>query len=402
MSTVIERPIDLTRSVRDVSVTERGGFRSCRRRWFIETIDNWTPKAPTWALEFGTGIHSALEAYYAIAAGWFNTAEEDPLDTVLAELEHWYKVQEKEQAKLLGPLWTDAAKDELWALRNLGRTMLTNYAEFSGDLAYNDPWEIVAIEGKGADNALMLDPVYPNAAPFIREGRILVPIVHPRTKRRLPGSPYLSARIDLLVRRRKNLWVVDHKTTASSPSDRGIDFEDQITGYSYVVWRLTSLVVRGTMFNYLVKKIPEGPRYIQPTKANPLGLSTAKDQLCLASDYRQAMIDAGIMVKGSIASKKHEECYAALLATGWSPYFKRFEVQRNMHEILSFEARLYEEYKDMRSVFRHPEKAYPNLSTWTCPSCAVAPICQAMEDGSDVEGVIDARYMQASDRKAER
>lgn len=406
MPALIERPLDLTRTARDVSVTERGAFRSCRRRWYIETIDNLAPKAPTWALEFGTGVHSALEMYYAIVAGWAVAPKQgsptgDPLDFVLDVFEEWYKQQVVAQGKLLGPLWTDAAKDELWELRNMGRTMLTNYAEFSTDLAYNDPWEVIAIEGRGP-RGLLSDPIYPNAAPFMREGRILVPIVHPVTKRRLPGSPYLSARIDLIVRRRGNLWVVDHKTTGSSPSDRGIDFEDQITGYSYVVWRLTSLIVRGTMFNYLVKQAPKEPRRVQPTKPNPSGLSTAKDQLCLARDYRQAMIDDGIMVKGSIASTKHEECYAALLATGWDPYFKRFEVQRNMEEILNFERRLYEEYKDMRTVFNHPEKAYPNLSAWTCPSCPVSPLCQAMEDGSDVEGIIDSRYMQAPDRKAER
>ncbi len=108
------------------------------------------------------------------------------------------------------------------------------------------------------------------------------------------------------------------------------------------------------------------------------------------------------MVKGSIASEKHAACYAALLTTGWDPYFRRFEVQRNMHEIQSFERRLYQEYEDMREVYGDEERAYPNPSTWHCPSCPVAPICQAMEDGSDVEGIIESRYMQAPDRKSER
>jgi hypothetical protein len=73
-----------------------------------------------------------------------------------------------------------------------------------------------------------------------------------------------------------------------------------------------------------------------------------------------------------------------------------------MHEIESFERRLYQEYEDMREVYGDEERAYPNLSTWHCPGCPVAPICQAMEDGSDVEGIIASRYMQAPDRKSER
>jgi hypothetical protein len=403
---IAERPLDLTRSARDISVTERGSFRSCRRRWRLEVIDNLTPKAPAWAFAFGTGIHSALETYYEIAAGRVKRSKRtrDPLQLVLARFDQWYKEMDKEQALLLGSLYTDAAKDELWDIRNLGMTMLTNYAEYSNNIAETDPWEIIAIEGRGADKLGTGDlKGYPKSAkPHISEGRVLVPIVHPITKKPLTGVPYLSGRIDLIVERRGKLWVVDHKTTATSPSDRGIDFEDQITGYSYIVWRLTGALVRGTIFNYLVKQVPKEPRRVQPSKNNPMGLSTAIDQLCLARDYRQALIDDGLMVKGHIASEKHAACYAALLATGWDPYFKRFEVQRNMHEIQSFERRLYQEYEDMREVYGDEDRAYPNPSVWHCPSCPVAPICQAMEDGSDVEGIIESRYMQAPDRKSER
>jgi hypothetical protein len=406
---IAERPLDLTRSARDISVTERGSFRSCRRRWRLEVIDNLTPKSPAWALEFGTGIHSALELYYEISAGWNRKAKRsrDPLSLVLGRFDAWYKEMDKQQGLLLGSLYTDAAKDELWDMRNLGMTMLTNYAEYSNDLAEQDPWEVVAIEGRGAETLGSSGPKgYPKSAmPFISEGRVLVPIVHPITKKPLTGVPYLSGRIDLIVKRVKRsgkLWVVDHKTTATAPSDRGIDFEDQITGYSYIVWRLTGVLVRGTIFNYLVKQAPKPPRLIVPSKNNPMGLSTAKDQLCLARDYRTALIDGGLMSKGTVLSTKHAECYAALLATGWDPYFKRFEVQRNAHEIESFERRLFQEYEDMREVYGDEDRAYPNPSTWHCPSCPVAPICQAMEDGSDVEGIIESRYMQAPDRKSER
>jgi hypothetical protein len=395
-----ERPLDLTRSVRDISVTERGAFRSCHRRWRLEVVDNLTPKAPTWAFQFGTGIHAALEAYYGIVAGTIKP-KGDPLDYVQSVFEKWYQQMDHEQAILLGGLYTDEAKNEVWELRNLGMTMLTNYAEYSADIAEHDPWEIVAIEGRGAETLGAGPPKgYPPA--FLQEGRVLVPIVNPRTLEALPGMPCLSGRIDLITRRRGKLWVVDHKTTATQPNDRGIDFEDQITGYSYIVWRLTGVLVRGTMFNYLVKQAPKPPRRIQPTKDNPTGLSTAKDQLCLARDYREALIEGGLMVRGEIVSKKHSECYAALLSTGWDPYFKRFEVQRNQHEIQSFEQRLFYEREDMFRAYEHEEWAYPNPSTWHCPSCSVAPICQAIEDGSDVEGIIESRYMQAPDRKVER
>lgn len=407
-----ETPLELTQSARDVSVTERGAFRTCRRRWTLEVIENLTPKTPQWALEFGTGVHTALEDFYnCIGAGH----DFDPLPDATTALEGWYREIEKSQAKELGPLFNDAVKQDLFELLNLGKQMLTNYAEYAHDKSLSDPWEIIAVEGKDADGKTIRpetfgefgEPPYgKNAHPFIREGRILCPIVNPNTGNCLPGKPFLSGRLDLIVRRKKRnntLWVVDHKTTATSPNDRGLDFDDQVTGYSYLMWRLTGVIPRGTIFNYLVKQVPKPPRVVYVTAKNPEGqLSTAKDQLCLARDYRQVMLDRGILRKGRIDSEKHAECYNALLATGWDPYFKRFEPMRNEHEVLSFEERLFQEYQDMLDVFKHEEKRYPNPSTWWCPSCSVAPICQAMEDGSDVEDIIDHRFMQAPDRKAER
>jgi len=394
-----ETPLDRTRNARDISVTERAQFRTCRRRWILETIDNWTPKAPMWALEFGTGIHAALEVFHA----------GHPLSDVYDALDLWHDAMDKSQQKHLGRLYSDAVKDELHDLLEMGLTMMENYATFHEDQMYNDPWEVLAIEGKDLSGNIItpktfgkkINPPYDKDVwPFIDEGRILVPIVHPETGKALEGRPYLSGRLDLIVRRvkrHKSLWVVDHKTTASAPNDRGLDFDDQSTGYGYIMWRLTGIVPRGTVFNYLVKQIPKDPRV--GVRGN---LSTAKDQLCLAKDYREAMIEHGHMVKGKVQDEKYAECYASLLAKGWDPYFRRFEPRRNEHEIMSFEARLYQEYMDMVDVFENQDKAYPNLSTWWCPSCSVAPICQAMEDGSDVEGIIESRYMQAPDRKSER
>jgi len=409
-----EAPLELTQSARDVSVTERGQFRTCRRRWTLETIENLTPKAPTWALEFGTGIHGALEAYYESLA----TGDGNSLEIAVESLEDWHEEMEESQQEELGGLYSKAVEEELWDLYGLGRQMLDNYALFSADKAREDPWEVLAIEGKEPGGKIISpatfgefgDPPYGRSAhPFIHQGRILCPIVNPTTGHCLPGRPFLSGRLDLIVRRAKRnntLWVVDHKTTASSPSDRGLDFDDQVTGYSYLMWRLTGLIPRGTIFNYLVKQVPKEPRIISVTAKNPDGkLSTAKDQLCLAADYRKVMLERGIMRKdGTVTSEEHAECYAGLLAKGYDPYFKRFEPTRNEDEVLHFEERLYQEYRDMRHVYqhRHEGAAYPNPSTWWCPSCSVGPICQAMEDGSDVEGIIDSRYMHAPDRKAER
>jgi hypothetical protein len=71
-----------------------------------------------------------------------------------------------------------------------------------------------------------------------------------------------------------------------------------------------------------------------------------------------------------------------------------------MAELKSFEERLVYEYRDMTQAFEDESSQYPNLSTWWCPTCSVAPICQAMNEGSDYESVIETRYMEGEDRKA--
>lgn len=397
-------PLELTKAGRDISVTERGSFRSCRRRWHLDTIQNWTPRQPQWALTFGTGIHAALEAYYKAQR---LEDDLDPEEQMFTEFDVWYDEEEKNLANELGPLFTSEAQQEFYDLGGMGVTMLENYLKFDALTQKKDPWEILAVEGEGITPGQVGYDLFPgnpyndDAMPIVRNGRVMVPIVDPETKEVIQPVTYLTGRIDLIVQRKspyKGIWVVDHKTTGSQPNDRGIDFEDQITGYSYIIFRLLGIIIRGTIFNYLVKQLPKEPRI---NKTKPY-LSAAKDQLCLAPAYREALLAYDLMdTRGKILSAAHAECYEALLSKGWDPYFKRFSVQRNQYEIEAYEHQVFDQLEDMRETYENPErKAYPNKSAWHCPSCAMAPVCQAMDDGSDWEDVIEHRYMQAPDRKA--
>lgn len=398
----MQSPLELTRAALDVSVTERSSFRGCRRRWYLENIDNLEPLIPTTALDFGTGIHTALEAYYG--------NEGDPVKVFEKWHKKWYENVEQD-LRGLGSIGEDALT-EFWGLKDLGTGMLSGYLDWS---KVEDDFTVLSIEGRGAaehfakkKSSLSGDhKAYPAT---IDQGRVVAPILRSKGGALLPfkGGPRLSGRIDMLVERKgvgkKGLWILDHKTTSSAPSNKGLDFEDQITGYCYLVWRLTGQMPRGVIFNYLVKQVPKAPRINQPTKANPLGpVSTAKDQLTTAALYKDLLLERGMMTKaGVIESETHAECYAALLGRGMKPFFQRFEVQRNEEEIRNFEKHLMEEYADIRSVKKSPEKAYPNRSTWHCPGCGMGPLCLAMDDGSDVDGIIESRYQQAPDRKAER
>lgn len=395
-----EAPIDLTRSLRDISVTERNAFKQCRRRWWLETIENLEPRGlQNWAFAFGTGIHAGLEAYY-------KNIDEDPLAAALLDFDKWCEETDLEirQANL-GPI-ESGIRNELLEFKELGQQMLTNYSQFA---LLQDDFIVCAVEGEWTEQGKKLleehsltPPYKPELHPILHEsGRFLVPIIDTNSLDFLVQDPVLSSRLDLIVYRNtpglRGFWIKDHKTSGSSPSDRGVDMDDQVTGYCYTFWRHTGIIPRGVIFNYLIKQLPKEPRILQGGK-----LSTAKDQLTTAPLYRKALLECGLLTKdGKVTSTAHAECYSSLLAYGWSRFFKRFEVQRNEHELTMFEKRLISEYNDMLHVYDCPEeRAYPHLSQYVCPGCPVMPICQAMEDGSDFQDVIDNRYQQAKDRKA--
>lgn len=401
-----ETPLELTTSLRDVSVTELGAWRTCRRRYHLEVIENLEPKQPSWALSFGTGMHTALELYYLAQSGLSDPRVDpdvDPIQLAKIGFDEWYSETYDEVMKNLGKLWTPEIGEEINELHTMGETMLEHYPTYEATSKTTFS-EIVAIEGNGMNQFENKRPKgYPKEADVIvhPSGRCMVPIVNPHTKEPIEyngGPVYLTARLDMLVHRPRpftGLWVWDHKTARQQPSNRGLDFDEQTTGYCYVVWRLTGTAPRGAIFNYLIKNVPQEPRRLKNGE-----LSSAKDQRTTPDQYREALIEDGLYKQGKVTSAKHAECLAALLSKGWDPYFQRFEPRRNLFELESFESRLVYQYQDMTDTFENEEKRYPNLSTWWCPTCSVAPICQAIEEGSDHEDVIEHRFQQSEDRKA--
>jgi hypothetical protein len=403
-------PLERTQQVLDISATERATFKLCRRKWELEVLNNLTPKTPpTFTYEFGTGIHRALEVYYSHVSNIPVYADQEkayarPLKGALSEWDTWYAETETalDSDKTLDSTTRELVGDNLVALGDLGETMLKNYDLFS---AQEDDFTVHAIEGlimpagkswlkKHLEDREFVSKVAANGVTYYAPARrLLIPIIDPRTNTPMNG-PVLSVRIDLLVHRvdpgMKGLWVYDHKTTDRQPSDRGLDFDDQVTAYCYAVYRWLGIIPRGFCVNYLLKQEPKEPRILSKGE-----LSTAKDQLTTAEQYEEVMVKQGLQ-----KSPKHIECLEALQSHGWDRFFVRHYVGRNKYELQNFERRLFEEWQDMLDCAEGGLELYPNMSKMHCPQCRVAPICQAIEDGSDWQAVMDTRYMQQPDRKA--
>lgn len=392
-------PLEATRALLDVSVTERRKFRTCRRRWYYGTIENLVRKgAPEWHFDFGTVLHSILQQFYVHEEGGLEDHTHDWLDGWVADMVERYDITE------------DYHIDELEQLQELGFGMMDNYATYlaSPAAAQQSTGTILAVEGEWVHREWTLEQRRPDGYPLDAEvyldleaGRFLVPIVDPETKtpiRNGQGIICLTAQIDLLTERKSpksGLWIVDHKSAGNAPNDKGMEFDDQITGYSYVVWRWLSQLPRGVMFNYLIKDVPKLPRILQRGD-----LSTAKDQLCTPAMYLRALQDHGLLRGNRIISNRHAACYDALCERGWDSWFRRYETLRNESQIMNFERRLYYEVQDMALTVASENMRYPNHSTMHCPTCEVREICQAHENDDDVQSVIEQSFKPGMDRKA--
>jgi hypothetical protein len=384
----------------------------------LEVLENLTPKTPpTFTYEFGTGIHRALETYYFNVANIpaYPDTEETyrrPLESALMEWDSWYAETEAalDSDKTLDSTTRELVGDNLVALGDLGETILRNYHQFSEG---EDNFTVHAVEGhitpagqswlkKHWEDREFVSSVAKNGVTYYKPARrLLIPIIDPNTNAPVKGNPVLSVRIDLLVNRvdpgMKGLWIYDHKTTDRAPSDRGLDFDDQVTSYCYAVYRWLGVMPRGFCENYLMKQAPKEPRLLTDGK-----LSTAKNQLTTADQYHAVMVEQGLTHKdGTPNSRKHAECLEALESHGWDRFFIRHYVGRNKHELMNFERRLFEEWQDMVDCAHGRLELYPNMSKFHCPQCRVSSICHAMNDGSDWQAVMETRYMQAPDRKAQ-
>lgn len=396
-----ETPLQATRELLDVSVTELGQYRTCHRRWYLDTIENLEPKtADPIELEYGTAMHRALDAYHS------GEGEEAAYQAV----RDWHAREWKRQDY--------QPDDESWQkIREhaiMGLEILDHYFVFDRNSKVQ-LGRILAVEGRllTDDLEVKIPDDYPAEARVIQHpsGRLMVPIVHPDTREVLRKDGrvcYLTARIDLLSERltpKSGLWVTDHKNLSKAPSDKGLDFDDQITGYCYVVWRWIASIPRGVVYNTLLKNLPEEPRRVRETKKNPWGLSYAKDQMTTPELYREALREEGIMLSdGTIISEDHATCLGSLLSKGWDRFFLRNEVTRNEDQLLNFERRLFTEHEDMAIALADPtaDLLYPNPSVYLCPRCPVNRICLAMEDGSDWEYIVENAYKVGPDRKALR
>lgn len=362
--------------VRDTSATERASFRRCRRQWFLTVVHRLQSVEGNQNFWLGTLVHAGLEAYYLTlkSRGWRSSSQPTKrAEDHQAAIEHAFDVYMVEYEASLVPL--EETLGFLWAevepsyheMGQLGFDMLTAYFEREAD-----------------------DPIFDEIVDV--ERRVDVAIRTP--KGRKVGS--LSVMTDLVGRRAGYLSVADHKTASRDVSESQLDLDDQLSAEAYAGWVTYGEFPEEAVYNVLMKKVAQPPKRLKDGKRGLVRLSKDKSQPTTYDLYKKTLAEH------RLPTTEYEDVLEHLWnieQSGESQFFRRSRVLRSEAQMASFETNLYEEWKDIRQVAAHPERAYPNPSAINCPSCPVKLVCMTMQDDGDVEAIIRAGYVVGEPRR---
>lgn len=178
-------------------------FRNCRQACAYRYLEELAPLERATSLSFGTLIHTCLERWHAGT----------PLGDILPLIDRTCRGHEQEDGL-----------HEAW---HLARAMMTGYAERYPE----EPFIVHALERT-----------------FL--GRLR----NPQTGRTIP-SLRLAGKVDGIVEMDGQLYLLEHKTTASCDGAylERLWLDTQITLYGYALQRFAGLPIAGAIYNVLVK-----------------------------------------------------------------------------------------------------------------------------------------------------
>lgn len=330
-----------------IGVTDLQYFSSCRRKWWLEK--GWEPWKPNVNYWFGTAMHHGLETLY-------NTGDETQ---AYGELQKFMEDDLKKLSAELPEVWDNVAT-EFEDLYGLCLGVFSNYL------------------------------IYDREEPLLREfgekqkveSKIKVPLFDDDKL----GTISLVGKIDLVLQRPNgDYWIIDHKTSGSLPDFAGLDVDEQLTGYSYLLHRKTGIMPMGVIYNILIKDLPNSPKVLKDG-------SLSKDiaQKTTYSLYTSTMTEMGV----PLDDPDYEKVLSVLKANKWNRYFTRGGSTRNDLELQSFWFHTLRKARDIVGIMKDPTKnAYPSASTYNCSYCPFLGVCKSMEDGGDWQAVLNSRFV---------
>ena len=410
--------------------SDRGSFLRCRRYWDWSSParNNLSLRADIHGVNtdlwFGTGIHWALEQYYAPG----QAIRRDPVEAWLT----WYDVQWR--GGTVGTEWLDKVYDlnprpvppntpeylaqfgdkpiefdtmDLWVvrgledilpdadgdkyeeLRELGLRMMTFYKQYA---EANDAFEVLVVEHDFSipiwdyENDCIL------TATDLRE-----------------HSPNYGKKLEVHNRGRMDaIWskpngklgVIDHKTSSRIDEDffEKLDTDEQVTSYLYAAeveatyygLPYAGEAMEECIYNVLRKAFPQPPTVVR----GGLFSIDRKAESCTYDMLTSWMQENDVTYES--LPEKHQFYVDWLQEVGAEQFIIRKQVRRNRHQLQAAGYTLYQQAMDMLV----PDvRIYRNMSNdFKCLGCQFRAPCLAKDDGGDWEQLINDNYTRTRDR----
>lgn len=299
------------------SISQVSSYNRCKRRWHYRYVQGLKRKSRDVKLEKGILVHECLEKLY-LKEPW-----QDVIQNYEKKISHLLEEEQYEYRKIM-----------LEAHRIMSGYI--NFYRYEDDIA-----EVLAVE-----------------LPFDIE---------------TPDGNQYEGRIDLIYRDHQGfVWVCDHKTTKTVPTDTFRYFDSQTNLYFYVAQKL-GYNPMGVVFNYLRTKAPTQPKILKNGTVSKADIDTD------FQTYMNTVRVAGL----------NPEDYADMEAKlSGNVFFKRVRVPRPNKLVENI---LIEFDASVRNIKQGVEvtRSMNMNCTWDCEFCE---LCFAELSGTNAEYILDANY----------
>src|SRR5437870_1535130 len=232
-----------------ISVTERGTFKRCRKRWDYSSRSRQglTSLAPPYALSFGTLVHEIHET-------WLEHPEAEPESVVAIAAVETAKTIAQTYIERVGVAPDSRELASFEEQVSLALDMFTNYKE---------RWGASLPEGytlMHAEQTLVL-PI-PGDYPCARANCGAYPYAYIHEIGGPPGHDWephqLEATLDALMADSSGrLWILERKTYNSKPRIDALQMNDQFIAYLWALRQLNMGPVGGILYDGMWKRYKE-------------------------------------------------------------------------------------------------------------------------------------------------
>ncbi len=225
---------------------------------------------------------------------------------------------------------------------------------------------------------------------------------------------FLAGRFDGVWKHRPtgDLWLMEFKTTSRQPNANWLTLDDQASAYCWAAQQIFGVPVKGVVFRFLIKNIPEKPGRIKKGTALSRAIKSSlhttealyKEAIAeLAYDQLMVQVDDNVVklrkqeptvddLKHSIAmlTTDYADILDQLAMQGYEKFFLQYKTPRTQQELDSIGKDLWEVGLEM---VRESTSLYSAPSWMKCNFCSFREPCVATNQGRTNEATLMLKHM---------